>query len=76
MRRGARVTEFFFKKNLNLKKKKIHFHLCRGWRGGGGGGGGVAGWRGRGARVSDFFLLRIQISNIFFGGGGGGGKRE
>ena len=32
------------------------------------------GWRGRGARVSDFFLLRIQISNIFFWGGWGRGE--
>ena len=45
----------------------------------GGGGGGKERW-GKGeweARVSEFFLLRIHILNIFFiffGGGGGGGR--
>ena len=45
---GARVNEFFYKES----NSKI---FC------GGGGGGGKGWRGRGARVSEFFLLKIQI---------------
>ena len=40
--RGARVGDFFFTKNPNLKKKKKIFFF-RGGGGGGGGGGGVDG---------------------------------
>ena len=50
----AGVSEFFYTKNPNLKKKIL-----------GGGGGSEEGGRvvlaGEGARVSEFFLLRIQI---------------
>ena len=50
--RGARVSDFFFTKNLNL-----NFFFF--WGGGGGGGGGDGEWWG-GARVSDFFLQRLK----------------
>ena len=55
----------FFTKNPNLKKKKCFFFLFVGREGVG-----VAGEGG--ARVNDFFLLRIQILNKKNGGWGWG----
>ena len=58
---------FFYRRSKSKKKNS----------GGGGVGGEVAGEGGEGASVREFFLLRIQISNIFFlfdvGVRGGGG---
>ena len=52
---GARVSDFFYTKNPNLKKKFFFF-----FGGGGGGGGGAVGERGEGARVSDFFFFTMN----------------
>ena len=63
---GPSVNELLFTKNSNLKKN--YFGGGGGGQGGGKGAGGL-GWRGRGARVSDFFFQRIQIEKKFGGGG-------